>query len=265
LLAAIVGLYLSVLLLLACSFLALREHLALTHQVRPASLKSLAYFLIAASYLLILLDLPQLFVAFLPVAALLALAITSVFTRGPEGFAMSVPSLYWGVLLTGYAPAFAALLFTLPPEMNPIAGGAGWFLLLLLLTEANDISQALIGRRLGVRQLAPQTSPYKTWAGFAGGVCVTILLAAVLAQWLTPWRPLIAVAAGLVVSLAGVLGDLNLSALKRNCQVKDSGTLLPGQGGMLDRIDSLTFTAPVFYGFVLIVDSISHLAATEIS
>jgi phosphatidate cytidylyltransferase len=153
-------------------------------------------------------------------------------------------------LLTAYAPGFAVLLFALAPASNPVAGGAGWFLFLMLLTEFDDISQALIGRALGKRKISPVVSPHKTWEGFIGGVVLTSMLGALLAPWLTPWHPAAGTIAGLLISLTGYLGDLNISAIKRDCGVKDSGTLLPGQGGMLDRIDSLTFAAPTFYALV---------------
>jgi phosphatidate cytidylyltransferase len=136
-----------------------------------------------------------------------------------------------------------------------VAGGAGWFLFLMRLTEFDDIAQALVGRSIGRRKIAPVVSPHKTWAGFVGGVLLTSLLAGLLGRWLTPWQPTVAMLAGLLISLAGFLGDLNISGIKRDRGVKDSSNLLPGQGGVLDRIDSLTFAAPAFYGFIGIANA----------
>ena len=99
-------------------------------------------------------------------------------------------------------------------------------------------------------------SPNKTWAGFYGGVVATMLLAIVLAQLLTPLSTMHAVIAGLLIALIGLFGDLNMSAIKRDVNVKDSSDLLPGQGGILDRVDSLTFTAPAFYYYVSFVSEV---------
>jgi phosphatidate cytidylyltransferase len=139
---------------------------------------------------------------------------------------------------------------------------------LIVFTECHDIFQALWGRRFGRHKLTPQVSPHKTWEGFVlGGLTVLaigILLAPVLTPLAEPWSlqlgthvwriPYVgALAAGGILILAGVMGDLNISALKRDAAVKDTGTWLPTQGGILDRVNSLTFTAPAFYYFVRVI------------
>ncbi len=139
---------------------------------------------------------------------------------------------------------------------NPLGGPVGWFLYLVILTETNDIVQALVGRRVGVRHITPKVSPNKTVEGLLGGMAVTVLMSMGLAPLLTPLPPWAwPVAAGVVISLAGFLGDLNISAVKRDAGVKDSSHALPGMGGVLDRIDSLTLTAPVFYWLIVVPTS----------
>jgi phosphatidate cytidylyltransferase len=141
-----------------------------------------------------------------------------------------------------------------------VGGAVGWLLYLVLLTEFNDITQALWGRKFGRRKLIPIISPNKTWEGMILGTLSTLVFAVVLAPLLTPLagnaetavrvmliRPLLA---GLIIAIGGSFGDLTMSAVKRDVGVKDSGSLIPGQGGLLDRIDSLTFTAPLFFYFV---------------
>jgi len=253
--AASLGRYPAIGLFLLMSVVGLREFFRLRRNtVGSRVLTTTAYGLALLSYLWIGFDKIAAFWMFLPLAGLLLLSIGHNVSELPQGFIDAIAETYWALLLTSYAPAFALLLFTLPAEMTPAAGGAAWFLFLLLLTETNDICQALVGRRLGKRKIAPDISPHKTWAGLFGGMIVTTLLAGLLGPWLTPWRPAIALAAGPVICVAGFFGDLNVSAFKRDCGVKDSSDLLPGQGGMLDRMNSLTFTAPTFYAFVLLID-----------
>jgi phosphatidate cytidylyltransferase len=138
-------------------------------------------------------------------------------------------------------------------------------LYLVLLVAISDIAQALVGRRFGRHKSAPVLSPNKSWEGFIAGVVTTTVIAVLLAPALTPLAqtplrvgtttlaiPLLPAAlAGLIISVMGYFGDLTISGVKRDIGVKDSGTMLPGQGGILDRIDSLIFAAPAFYYYVI--------------
>jgi phosphatidate cytidylyltransferase len=133
----------------------------------------------------------------------------------------------------------------------------------VLLTEINDIAQALWGRKFGRVRITPRISPNKSLEGWLLGLATTLVVAVVLAPVLTPlahdvpFGPDLAlpwvvwpVVCGLIIGTAGLIGDLLFSAIKRDAGVKDSGTLLPGQGGVLDRIDSLCLTAPLLFYFV---------------
>lgn len=132
-------------------------------------------------------------------------------------------------------------------------GGYHCVFFLLLLTSLNDVAQYLWGKSIGGPRITPRISPQKTWAGFLGGAMTTGLIAAWLAPWLTPLPRATAGAAGLIIGVGGFSGDIAVSAWKRLTGRESSGSLLPGHGGILDRIDSLCLTAPLFYWFTRLI------------
>ncbi|MDH5356070.1 MAG: phosphatidate cytidylyltransferase [Gammaproteobacteria bacterium] len=226
------------------------------------------YGLIAINYLLILFGLTSLFVIFLPISAFIGLAVLLLIKGEPKGYTRSAGGLLWGILFLGYGISHAALLMILPETASAPLGPIGWFLFLVILTETDDIFQAIVGRLFGAHKrhrISPVISPNKTWEGFFGGMLVIMILAPLIAPWLTTlgqqagpfslpeplqrWVAPILVA--ILISIAGFFGDINMSAIKRDAGVKDSSTLLPGMGGVIDRVDSLTMTAPVFVYFVI--------------
>ena len=226
------------------------------------------YGLIVINYLLILSGSISLFVIFLPVASFIALAVLLLIKDEPQDYTRSGGSLLWGIMFIGYGISHAAFLTILPSTAAGPLGPTGWFVFLVVLTEADDIFQAIIGRLFGAHKrhrISPVISPNKTWEGFFGGLIVIAILAPLMAPWLTtlgqqagpfslsqahqPWVAPMLVA--ILISIAGFFGDINMSAIKRDAGVKDSSKLLPGMGGVIDRVDSLTLTAPVFVYFVI--------------
>ncbi|MEQ8791524.1 MAG: phosphatidate cytidylyltransferase [Pirellulaceae bacterium] len=247
------------------SWLALREYLGLTNsRFQYGGSRYLAYAIGALHFGLFVAGGWRIACLTTPLLTVVAGSVWMTASGRTSGYLEVVGSLLWAVMLTVVGLSHAAFLWTLPEAANPDCGGAGWFIYLLLLTQLNDIAQALWGRALGRHRVTPRISPGKTWEGLLLGVATTVVLAVLLAPVLTPlaeplnreqFGPLAipylpAAAAGLVIGLGGFAGDLNISAMKRDLGVKDSGNLLPTQGGVLDRLDSLTFAAPLFFYYV---------------
>jgi phosphatidate cytidylyltransferase len=120
---------------------------------------------------------------------------------------------------------------------------------LILVVQSSDVLQYVWGKLAGRHKIAPQLSPSKTVEGFVGGIASASALGAAL-WWITPFSPLAAGLASLAITLMGFLGGLVMSAIKRDRGIKDWGTLIEGHGGMLDRVDSVCFSAPVFFHLV---------------
>jgi phosphatidate cytidylyltransferase len=193
---------------------------------------------------------PSLTVGVMIVLALLALA---AWRRGVTGHPLlAVATTVLGVLYVGVPVSYA---YALRYFDWAVGRGAGAALLLLpvLCTWASDIGAYAAGRLIGGRKLMPSVSPGKTLAGAGGGLVASAALAAAYVPWvLRPvaqlgFAPGRALLFGVVVSVAAQVGDLVESLLKRDAKVKDSSNLIPGHGGVLDRIDSLLFVLPVSY------------------
>lgn len=194
--------------------------------------------------------------------ALIALGVAVIWTLSHFGadldavlytaVAWWLVALVWIVLFPGAvsgASAGVAGLFVLVPAWLALVRlheqGAGLMLFVLLLVVAADIGAYFAGRQFGRNKLAPRVSPGKTWEGVLGGVAGAAIVAAVGVTFFeVPIAPFIGLS--LVTVLASVVGDLTESLFKRHAGVKDSGSLLPGHGGVLDRVDSVTAAAPIF-------------------
>ncbi|MCV6604890.1 MAG: phosphatidate cytidylyltransferase [Porticoccaceae bacterium] len=231
------------------SFLALKEFLSMV-PTRRADRRVLfwAYLCIPFQYLWVWQGWYGMFIIFIPVYAFLFLPLRMVLVGATRRFLQAAGTVHWGLMMTVFTLSHMAFLLVLPGGGRS-AEGAGLVLFLLLLTQFNDVAQYCWGKMLGRRKIVPSVSPNKTWEGFVGGLITTSCLALLLAPVLTPiegWHSLIA---GAVVSIAGFFGDVVISAVKRDIGVKDAGATIPGHGGVLDRVDSLTFTAPLFFHF----------------
>lgn len=195
----------------------------------------------------------RLFVALTPLTVGVIAAV-GVLSDRPQGYIQRVALAVLGFLLFGTALGHLGYLAN-DPGYRPI------LILVLLAVEMNDVFAFVVGKSLGRRKLAPNTSPKKTVEGAAGGVVLTVALVVGVGLFLYPaeYTSQFGVSAGrgvrylatlgLIIGVVGLLGDLILSAVKRDLGIKDFGTLIPGHGGLLDRFDSLIFVAPAVFHF----------------
>ena len=233
------------------SFLALKEYLSLI-PTRRADRRVLfwAYLAIPIQYYWIGIEWYGMFIIFIPVYMFLLLPVKMILIGETQGYLRAAGTLQWGLMSMVFSMSHLAFLLVLPSGEHADVSGPGLVLFLITLTQLNDVAQYCWGKLFGKHKITPKVSPNKTVEGFVGGVLSTMLLSVALAPLLTPFDTLMALLAGALISVAGFFGDLSISALKRDLGVKDSGSLLPGHGGILDRIDSLTYTAPLFFHFI---------------
>jgi phosphatidate cytidylyltransferase len=230
------------------SFLAFKEYISII-PLRRADRRVLfwAYLTIPVQYALVADQWYGMFIVFIPVWVFFLLPFRMILAGQTEGFLNSVSAISWGLMITVFAVSHAAMLMHLPEFADFPAGGAGILLFMMILNQGNDVAQYVWGKFLGRRKIVPAISPKKTWEGFIGGMATTTLIAVLIAPYLTPFNFVFSLAAGMGIAAAGFIGDVTMSALKRDMGIKDSGNLIPGHGGILDRIDSLSLTAPLFF------------------
>lgn len=250
--ALILGWQAVALLFALISFLALKEYLTLAPTRKEDRLiVLLAYLSILVNYALIFTetlfdDSYQIYLVFTPVYVFLVTAAAMAWVGRTDGYLATVGIVHWGVVVCVYNLGYIAFLMRTPDPEAP-AGAAGLVFLLLFITQFNDVAQYVWGKGFGRTPITPKVSPNKTWEGALGGWFTTALMFYWLAPYFTPLSPLHAGIVGAVLPVAGFFGDITMSAIKRDIGVKDTSHLIPGHGGVLDRIDSLTFTAPVYF------------------
>lgn len=231
------------------SFFALKEFLTLIPSRQSDRIpQQWMYMVIPVNYWLIGMGWYGLFVVFIPVYVFLFLPVRMVITGDTQGFLRTASEFHWGLMTTVFAFSHVAFLLVLP--VDGLQTGALLVLFLVGLTEFNDVAQYLWGKSFGHMRITPKVSPNKTLAGLLGGIFTTTVLAIFIGPLLTPLSLSMVFVVGIVIAITGFCGDVVMSAIKRDMGVKDSGTLLPGHGGILDRLDSLIFTAPVFFHFI---------------
>ena len=229
------------------SFYALREFMSLAYTRRGdhAAIVAAFYIALPVQYFLIWIDWYGLYSIFIPVYAFLVLPILAAVGGDTKRFLERTSKVQWGLMMSVFCISHVPALLTLQ-----IPGFEDRNLLLIaflvIVVQGSDVLQYVWGKLLGKRKVAPELSPSKTWEGLLGGVTSATALGALL-YWATPFNPWQAALMSITICVMGFFGGLVMSAIKRDRGVKDWGTMIEGHGGMLDRLDSVIFAAPVYF------------------
>lgn len=235
------------LLFFVISFLALREFITLlpTRAADYWALVAAFYVILPLQYIWIGMHWYGLFSIFIPVYAFLILPILAVFEGDNRNFLERTAKVQWGLMISVFCISHVPALLTLELpgfEHQQIL----LMLFLILVVQSSDVLQYVWGKLMGKKLIAPKVSPSKTLAGTVGGILSASLLGALL-WWITPFSFAQAFLMAFIINSMGFLGGLVMSAIKRDRGIKDWGHLIAGHGGMLDRLDSVCFAAPVFF------------------
>ena len=229
------------------SFQSLREFISVTYTKvgDHGALLWCFYFFLPVQYWLISTEWYGLFSILIPVYAFLLLPIFATLASDANRFFERAAKIQWGLMICVYCISHLPALLVLD-----IPGFEGrnlqLIVFLVLVVQASDVFQYVWGKLLGRRKLSPEISPSKTLEGLVGGVLTSTLVGAFL-WWMTPFNPWQATLIVLLVNLLGFFGGFVLSAIKRDQGLKDWGSIVSGHGGMIDRVDSISFAAPVFF------------------
>lgn len=248
--AIFLGKFAVIILFFIASGIALREFLTLTPITRYDYWSLLfAYFIVLPlQYILVAVSWYELFCIFIPIYGFLFLAILAAITGSAHNFLARIAEVQWGLMITVYSISFIPALLILPidhyQDRNLLL-----IAFLVFVVELSDVLQYVFGKLFGKHSISPNLSPSKTVEGFIGGIFSASLIGACL-WWVTPFSFIQAGLISLMITLLGFLGGLVMSAIKRDRGVKDWGKLISGHGGVLDRLDSICFAAPIFFHVV---------------
>ncbi|MBM3523625.1 MAG: phosphatidate cytidylyltransferase [Alphaproteobacteria bacterium] len=229
------------------SFTALREFLTITTTRRGDHWALFAAFFVVlpTQYVLIAIDWYGLYSIFIPVYAFLVLPIIATLRADTTRFLERISEVQWALMVSVFCLSHVPALMTLT-----IPGFEGRNLLLIaflvVVVQSSDVLQYVWGKLLGRTKIAPALSPSKTVEGFVGGVLSATGLGAAL-WWITPFAPWQAAVIAFLIAMMGFFGGLVMSAIKRDRGIKDWGAMIAGHGGMTDRVDSVIFSAPIFF------------------
>jgi phosphatidate cytidylyltransferase len=229
------------------SFLALREFITLmpTYKADHRTLLLTFFVITPLQYYLISIAWYGLFSILIPVYAFLVIPSRNAIAGETKHFLERTAQVQWALMICTYCLSYAPALLVLNIP-GYVGQNVKLLFFFLMVVQLSDVFQYVWGKLFGKHPIAPQVSPNKTWEGFVGGILSATAVGTAL-YWITPFTRWQAMAMCIVITLMGFAGGLTMSAIKRDRGVKDYGTLIIGHGGVLDRIDSICFSAPVFF------------------
>ena len=233
------------------SLFALREFITLapTRSGDYYALLAAFYIVLPWQYYLVWIDWYGMYTLLIPVYAFLFLPILATIGGDTTHYLERTAKVQWGLMICVFCISHVPLLLNLQVPGYDSHRNVLLFAFLVLVVQSSDVLQYVWGKLLGKRLIAPKLSPSKTVEGFVGGVLSASLLGMAL-WWITPFTPWQAFGLSLLINLMGFWGGLVMSAIKRDRGIKDWGHMIEGHGGMLDRLDSVCFAAPVFFHVV---------------
>ncbi len=232
------------------SFLAMREYMTLvpTHRGDHRTLFWSFFVIMPLQYYLIGIQWYGFFAIMIPVFAFIFIPTSIALAGDTSNFLERGAKIQFGIMVSVYCPSHApALLILQIPGF--LGHDARLLLYLVIVDQMSDVLQYVWGKLIGKHKIAWRVSPNKTWEGFIGGVASATALGTAL-WWATPFTPLQSAGMSFVICVLGFAGGLVMSAIKRDIGIKDFGVVIEGHGGVLDRIDSLCFAAPIFFHLV---------------
>jgi phosphatidate cytidylyltransferase len=230
-----------------CSFIAHRELVSnLSFPIDSRRIVLWSYLAIPVQYYIAYTGKLIPFLVFLPLGMLFLISLRNILEDKPEFSLKVFTELYWSLMLTTFTISHIPYILNLPTSPAEQNAPQALIFFLIFITASNDIFQYTFGKLFGRKKVFPQTSPNKTLAGIIGGVVGSLALA-YLFKDIMPLSQKQTLLLGAIISLSGFLGDMNISSLKRNLNVKDMSNFIPGHGGVLDRLDSLCFSSIAFF------------------
>ena len=232
------------------SFQSLREYISITYTRRGdhRALLWCFFFFLPLQYYLIAIDWYGLYSILIPVYAFLLLPISASLGSDTTRFLERTAKIQWGLMVCVYCLSYVPALLTLD-----IVGYTGLnallIVFLILVAQSSDVLQYVWGKLFGKHKFSPNISPSKTVEGLVGGVLSSTAVGATL-WWMTTFTVWQAALIALTINILGFFGGFVLSAIKRDRGIKDWGSMIEGHGGMLDRVDSISFSAPIFFHIV---------------
>lgn len=229
------------------SLFALREFISLLPTRRGDYFPLLIafYFVIPYQYYLVYIDWYGLYSLFIPLYVFLLIPIASLKQEDTTLFLERSAKIQWGLMISVFCISHVPALLNL--KLKNFDGEPIWLAIwLIMVVQASDVLQYVCGKIFGKHKVAPILSPSKTIEGLVGGIVLASALGVAM-SWLTPFTYFESAIIGFIICIFGFFGGLVMSAIKRDRGVKDWGQLIHGHGGMLDRIDSICFSAPIFF------------------